>query len=163
VRDDHTSCTTIRDTSFGSVVEVRAYREPGRQNVLGSISINISVMRGCGTCLVYHIDKRLRVFLNEGIDCIIRIVARKNGLNKGGQLIRSECACDQTSTGWELRLRRKQNQGAISVPRKTTKAGLKAYRSRIQRSWRCQRAPSCCSPPNYRVVLAVSPTLAWAE
>ena len=132
VRDDHTSCTTIRDTSFGIVVEVRAYPGPGRQNVSVSILINRSTMCGCGTCLVYHIDKRLCIFPNEGTDCITRIVARENGLDQGGELMRSEPAPDQTFTGWELRLGKK-NQGAISVPHKAMEAGLNAYRSRIQR------------------------------
>ena len=60
--------------------------------------------------------------------------------------MRSECASDQTSTGWKLKLRKK-NQEAISVPCKTTKVGLKAYRSRIQRPRRYQRALGCYSHP----------------
>jgi hypothetical protein len=91
-------------------------------------------MSGCGTCLVYHINKRLRVVPNERTDGVTRIVTRENCLDQGGELMRSEPAPDQTFTGWELRLRKK-NQGAIiSVPRKTMEAGLNAYRSRIQKS-----------------------------
>jgi hypothetical protein len=156
------SCTTIPDTSFGSAVEARAYQGPGRQNVSVSILINRSAVRGCGTCLVYHIDKRLRVVPNEGTDSITRIVTRENGLDEGGEFVWSKRASYQTFTGWESKLRKEKNQEAISVQRKTMKAGQNAYRSRIQRSWGCQRVPSCCSPPNYPVVLAVSPTPAWA-
>ena len=116
--------------------------------MLVSILINKSAVRGCGTCLVYHIDKRLCVFSNEGKDCITYIVTRKNGLDQGGELMQRKCASDQAFTGWELKLRKKENRGAISIPRKTTKAGLKPYRSRIQRSWGCQLAPSRYSPPN---------------
>ena len=57
--------------------------------------------------LIYDIDKCLCVFPKEGADCVTRIVTRKNGLDEGGELMQSECASDQTSTGCELRLRRR--------------------------------------------------------
>jgi hypothetical protein len=99
-------------------VEAREYLGPGQQNVPVSSLINRSAMRGCGTHLVYHIDKRLCVFLNEGMDCVTRIVARENGFDKGGQLILSECACDQTSTGCEAKVREKdQGQSAFHARR----------------------------------------------
>jgi hypothetical protein len=84
--------------------------------------------------------------------------------------MRSEHAFNQTSTGWELKLRKKWNQEAISVPCKTLNVGLKAYRSRIQRSRLCQRAPSCYSPPNHphcpkvcRVRLLPCPMSDWGR
>jgi hypothetical protein len=128
-------------------VEVRAYPGPGRQNVSVSIPINRSTIRGCRMYLVYYIDKRLCVFSNEGTDYVTCIVARENGLNQGGELMQRECASDQASTGWWLKLRKKINQETIRIPRKTTKARLKPYRSRIQRSWGCQPTPSCYFPP----------------
>ena len=76
-----------------------------------SILINRSVMSRCGTCLVYHIDKHLRVFPDEGTYCVTRIVARENGLGQGGELMLSEFTSDQTPTGWESKLRKKENQG----------------------------------------------------
>ena len=89
-------------------------------------------MSGCGACLIYHINKRLRVVPDERTDGVTCTVTRENCLDQGGELMRSEPAPDQTFTGWELRLGKK-NQGAISVPRKAMEAGLNAYRSRIQR------------------------------
>jgi hypothetical protein len=64
-------------------------------------------MSGCGTCLVYHINKRLCVFPDEATDCVTRIIARENGLDQGGELMRSERASDQTSTRWESKLKKK--------------------------------------------------------
>jgi hypothetical protein len=92
-------------------VKAQAYPGPGRQNMLVSASINRSTMSRCRTCLVYHIDKRLRVFPNEAADCVTRIGTRENGLDQGGELMLGERACDQTSTGWELELRKEENQG----------------------------------------------------
>jgi hypothetical protein len=111
VRRDHTSHTAIRDTSFGSVVKARVYPGPGQQNVSVSIIISRFATSGCGTCLVYHIDKRLRAFPNEGTDGVTHIVARENGFDQGGEFVRSECACDQTLPGWGSKLGKKANQG----------------------------------------------------
>jgi hypothetical protein len=92
-------------------VKAQAYPGPGWQNMSVSASINRSTMSRRRTCLVYHIDKRLRVFPNKAADCVTRIGTRENGLDQGGDLMLGERACDQTSTGWELELRKKENQG----------------------------------------------------
>jgi hypothetical protein len=71
-------------------------------------------MTGCGTYLIYHIDKYLCVFSHEGTDCVTRIVARENGLDQGGEFMQGERVSDQTSTGWELKLRKKKDQGQLA-------------------------------------------------
>jgi hypothetical protein len=104
-------------------VEAQAYPEPGRWNVLVSSQSIRSAMRGCGTCLVYHINKGLCVFPDERTDCVTRIVTRENGLDQRGELMRSESACDQTSAGWGVGVVKEEESGTINIPRKTAKVG----------------------------------------
>ena len=66
---------------------------------VGVISINRFAMRGCRTCLVYHINKGLCVVPVEGTDCVTRTITRENGLDQRGELMRSERTSDQTSAG----------------------------------------------------------------
>ena len=64
------------------------------------------------TCLVYHIDKYLCVFPNEAMDCVTHIVAQENGLDQGGELMQSERASDQTSTGWRVGVEKEEGSGS---------------------------------------------------
>ena len=88
-------------------------------------------MRGCETYLVYHINKGLRIVPNEGTDCVTCIVAREDGLDQGGDLMQSECTCCQTFTGWELKLKKKnQGQSAFHARRQMLDSRRTALRYR---------------------------------
>jgi hypothetical protein len=88
------------------------------------------VMSERRTRLVHHIGECLCVVTNEAMDRVTRIVTREEGLDQGGEFVRSERTLDQASTGWMLKSREK-NKEVISVPRETAKAGLETYRSRV--------------------------------
>jgi len=138
VRSGHTSCTTISGIFFGRVEKDRARPVPGRQG--GSISISVkilAVMTACKTCLVYHIDKGLCVVPKEAADRITRILTREDRLDQEGELMRSELASGQTSTGWSVEVGKQERIGGQSVFR-TRSAGVwvSSYRSWMQRlSW----------------------------
>jgi hypothetical protein len=70
-------------------------------------------MGECRTCLIHHIDECLCVFPKEGTDLVTRILTRENHFNQGREFILRKRASDQAHTGWELKLRRRKNQGEI--------------------------------------------------
>ena len=51
------------------------------------------------TYLIYHIDKGLRVVPKEATNRVAIIFTREDRLNQGRELMRVECASDQTCTG----------------------------------------------------------------
>ena len=52
------------------------------------------MVRKCGTCLVYHIDKGLCVVPEEVTDRVTPIPAQEYCLDQGGEFVQSECASD---------------------------------------------------------------------
>jgi hypothetical protein len=76
-----------------------------------SISIKRSTVSEYGTYLVYHIDEGLCVFLKEATDCVARIVTRENGLDQGGEFVRSERTSDQTFACWSVKVEKEEEPG----------------------------------------------------
>jgi hypothetical protein len=77
-----------------------------------SISINRFTMSECRTRLVYNVDERLCVIPKEARDRVARIVTRENGLDQGGEFLRSERASDQTFTGCSVKFEKEKESGS---------------------------------------------------
>jgi len=61
---------------------------------------------GLRTCLIHHIDEGLRVVPKEATDCVTLVLTREYHFDQGRELVQSESASDQTSTAWDIKVRR---------------------------------------------------------
>ena len=91
--------------------------------------LGLAMMSGCGTCLVYRVDKGLGVVPTaDATDEVAPILTREDGIDQEGELTPTEHASDQKFKGWSVRA---NNQSRFCTG--LTEVGLKAYRSRIGR------------------------------
>lgn len=79
-----------------------------------------------GTCLVQHINKRLCVISNEGMDRVILILTRGDRVHQGGEFIGGKRVSDQTLAGWSIEV---EKAGVVSNPCDVWNAGPMAYHS----------------------------------
>ena len=64
---------------------------------------SLVIMGKCRTCLVYHINKGLRVISRKATDLFTITVTREDRLDQGKKFMWSELAFDQTFTGCGVR------------------------------------------------------------
>ena len=67
-----------------------------------------TAMSRYGTRLVYHVDEYLCVVPREATDGVVLILARKDGVDQGGKLMRGELVLDQTSTGCDVEVKKEE-------------------------------------------------------
>jgi len=112
--------------------------------MLSSIS-GIGTLGERRTCLVYHINKGLRVVPEEVAGGFTLILVQEDRLDQGGEFKRSERPSDQTPTGWSVESR--SNQYSLQGRRE----GRKAYRLQ---QWcgdqRVLRMGRICPPCGFR-------------
>jgi len=70
-----------------------------------SVSIDtFAVTSGYRTCLIHHVDKRLRIVSKETTDRVTFILTREDHFDQGREFMQSESASDQTSGGWNTKV-----------------------------------------------------------
>jgi len=102
-----------------------------RLHEVANVPVHLAMVSGCGTYLVYHVDKGLGVVPKEATDCIARILTQEELLDQGREFMRSKRASDQTLTGWSVEVEKRKRPGASVL--RTRMVKLKAYHSWIRR------------------------------